>query len=219
MTQAVSESIPLVPVVNSVIGFGGAEISYLLGEVDEVAKGRMRALLQLEEAWETPAIRSVAVSSLLARGFLAIEGERVVAKGAALVLSFALSQAERMLEIGFMHDDAVDAALHIRAGEVALLLQPRTMNTWFLTVQNPDVSDDEAILVAAEAHVSRNSDGSLYVGAQAAEGRRTMFLRREGDLWRAAVGEPSQRAVPVEEELSREETKTLVRSAFLMESA
>ena len=186
-------TIPLNPEAadDSAIGFGAAEIAYLLSRYEPAAVARAAALLQLDLTQAGQPILAAGASSLLARGFAHLDGDEVVLDGAAAVLAYTFVAGTHWTEIGLMasRQETTDGAVMIQAPEAVVMLQPRALGTWFVLVKDPRVSSGRAVRRLAEAFLASRTGGAVFLGARTAAWEATLFLRRgETSAWELARG-------------------------------
>jgi hypothetical protein len=173
------------------IGFGSAEIAYLLSRYEPAAVARAAALLQIDLTRAGQPVFASGASSLLARGFAHVEGDEVVLDGAAAVLAYAFVAGTHWTEIGLMasREETADGAVMIQAPQAVAMLQPRALGTWFLLLKDPQVSSVQAVRILAEAFLATHAGGAVFLGARTPSWDATLFLRRgETTAWELARG-------------------------------
>ena len=123
----------------SAVGFGYAEIAYLLKRMSTPEAEMSATVLRLTEEMNSDVLPAAGASSLLGRGFATVVDEEIQVQEAALPVAFALSRATLWTEISLINSDIIDTVVHVESDPVSLLLQPRTLLTWFVFAQDPDV--------------------------------------------------------------------------------
>lgn len=173
------------------VGFGAAEMAYLLSRFEGPTVARTIGLLGLDPK-PTPEFTAAGASSLLARGLVTVEGDQLNLVGPAAVAAYALAATQHWTEVGFMagRERAADGALVLQAGDVVGLLRPRALGTWFFMVKRPEVTTSQSVLALGEAFFATHPDGALFLAAQTSEWAATLFLRKlDGGVWELARGE------------------------------
>ncbi|WP_374946400.1 hypothetical protein [Agreia sp.] len=171
---------------SSPIGFGYAEIAYLLKRTSTPEAVMSAQVLRLAEEMESDSVPVAGASSLLARGYAEIADDDLEVADAALPVAYALGRATLWTEISLMQGDITDTVVHVESDPVSLLLQPRMLRTWFVFAQDPDVSGPEAELEIIEEHVRQHPQGTAIVRARVANGNAVLLIRPDGLGW--AVG-------------------------------
>lgn len=178
-------------------GFGFAEIAYLLKAVGSDG-AKSAEVLRLESEVADERLCVAGASSLLGRGFLRVDGEDLTFAGPAVAIAYALAKAHRWTEISLIAEDSMDSVLHIESDSVSLLLQPRTLQTWFIFAQDPSVGGAAAELEMLKKHVADHNGGSAYLKCRRRDGDSDLMLRSDGDSW--AIGRMAEGSADVEED-------------------
>jgi len=174
------------------VGFGAAELAYLLSRYEGPAVDRTAELLRVDRNAASEEFVAAGASSLLARGLLKLRGDQLDLVGPAAATAYALAGAEHWTELAFMIDreTAADGALVLRAGSVVTLLQPRALGTWFVLAKEPGVETAEAVVALADGFLAGHEGGAVFLAAHSAAGDATAFLRRSAESqWELARGE------------------------------
>lgn len=172
------------------VGFGAAEIAYLLSRFDEAQVATTLEVMGLNPQ-PGEEFLAAGASSLLARGMLTTVGDQLELAGFAAALAYALGDARHWTELGFMldQDNAVDAALVVQAPELVMLLSPRALGTWFAMIKRPELSTAESVLLLADGFFGQQPGGAVFLSARTAASTATLFLRRQdADSWEIAKG-------------------------------
>ena len=126
----------------NVFGFGFGELRHVLARVDSPAARRSAAVLGFEEDQPSPAladgvrdVMAAGVSSLLARGLLAVDaaGDTHTA-GAAALLESLFATAARWTVFSYRVGDRADLLVMIEGVGQVGLLQARQYGTWFVGI-------------------------------------------------------------------------------------
>lgn len=167
-----------------VIGFGVGEFAYLLNVFEGPARDRSVSVFRAEEMIDDVTLSTAGASSLLARDMATIgaDGELGV-KGVAAAVAAALGQATRWTEISLLTADSMDNVAFVEAPDVAIMLQPRLLGTWFVFAKDPALSSAEATLRIVQQHVAENPEGSAYFVFKTLDSEQHLLVRREGKSW------------------------------------
>ena len=124
-----------------VVGFGAAELAYVLARHDGPAALKTREVLMLDPRQTSDGIRLAGASSLVARGWL-VEGDTDAGdtKSYAALLEYATGQSYRWSRIGLVDPTTkdVDFVVLLESDTVVALLQPRIYASWFVRFGEPD---------------------------------------------------------------------------------
>lgn len=167
-----------------VIGFGVGEFACLLNVFEGPARDRSVSVFRAEEMIDDVTLSTAGASSLLARDMATIgaDGELGV-KGVAAAVATALGQATRWTEISLLTADSMDNVAFVEAPDVAIMLQPRLLGTWFVFAKDPALSSAEATLRIVQQHVAENPEGSAYFVFKTLDSEQHLLVRREGKSW------------------------------------
>jgi hypothetical protein len=171
-----------------VIGFGVGEFAYLLNVFEGPARDRSVSVFHAEEMVDDVTLSTAGASSLLARDMATVDedGELGV-KGVAAAVATALGQATRWTEISLLTAETMDNVAFIEGPDVAIMLQPRLLGTWFVFAKDPSLSSAEAILRIVRQHVSENPEGSAYLVFKTLDSEQHLLVRREGNSWTTGI--------------------------------
>lgn len=178
-------------------GFGFAEIAYLLRSTSTARARKTAAVLRLSEELDSDQLCIAGASSLLARGFASANGEDIDLEGPAMVLAYALGQANRWTEISLISGDSIDTVVHVESDKVKVLLQPRMLSTWFAFAQDSAVDGAAAELELIEEHVRQTKTGTAYVLSRTLDLEDHVMIRPDSGAW--AVGRVEDPAADVVE--------------------
>lgn len=191
MTDLLSDTdLARVPLPAGVVGFGFAEVRYLLTLHDnENAAMAARSLGLDGVAPDAEWVGAAGISSLLARGLVVADRDRAVSRGEAALLEVLFSTGRRWSGVGLRDgDDGEGDMLVVIEGPGAVaLLQPRPFGTWFVSLSaDPANVADPSELVAASILEARglHSDTGFAIETRTLEGvvgRR--YARPAPDGW------------------------------------
>ncbi|MFC8040117.1 hypothetical protein ACFUOZ_12245 [Paenarthrobacter sp. NPDC057355] len=170
---------------DSAIGFGFAEIAFMLRMFDTAAARKSAEVFRLEAEVATERLCVAGGSSLLAKGFASVQ-EDLELQGPAVAVAYALAKAHRWTEISLNTSESTDTVVHLESDDVSLLLQPRTLETWFVFAQDPAVPGAAAELSIIEEHVRNNPGGTAFLRARTIDGEDHLLIRPDAGGW--AVG-------------------------------
>jgi hypothetical protein len=180
---------------SSAVGFGYAEIVYLLKRFSTPESDMSASVLRLREEVGSDMIAPAGASSLLGRGFANINDDDIEIEDAALPVAYALGRATLWTEISLFYEDVTDTLVHVESDPVSLLMQPRTLMTWFVFAQDPDISGPDAELEVIQEHVRQHPRGTVMLRARVSGADSVLLVRPDGTNW--AVGT----VVPGEEDV------------------
>lgn len=137
MTQQTFEGTELAAVrmPDGVIGFGLAEVAYLLARHEDSDEARWaRELIGLDDLPVGDDFLRSGASSLVARGLLTQRsderGARTVSLADAAVMEYVLGASSRWIQIRMVNDEGPDEALIGIAPAAIGVLQPRMIGAW-----------------------------------------------------------------------------------------
>ncbi len=170
---------------DTVVGFGFAEIAYLIRRFDTDAARKSGQVLRLEEEIQSDSICIAGGSSLLGRGFASVEDDLEL-KGPAIPTAYALSRAARWTEISLVDGAKTDTVVHVESDKVSLLMQPRTLSTWFVFAQDPAIEGADAQLSLIEEHTRNHPEGTAFIRVKTISGEDHLLIRPDGLGWAVA---------------------------------
>jgi len=171
-----------------VVGFGVGEIAYLLDVFEGPARDRSVSVFRAEEMVDDVTLATAGASSLLARDMATVDEEGDLGvTGVAAAVAAAFGQATRWTEVSLLAPESMDNVLLIEAPDIALMLQPRLLGTWFAFAQDPAITSAEATLRLVRQHAQDNPGGSAYFVFKTLEDETHLLVRREGDFWTTGV--------------------------------
>lgn len=171
---------------STAIGFGYAEIAYLLKRTSTPEAEMSASVLRLTEEVDSDVLPVAGASSLLGRGFASIVDDEIEVQEAAVPVAYALGRATLWTEISLIQEDIIDTVVHVESDPVKLLMQPRTLFTWFVYALDPDVSGPDAELEVIQEHVRQYPAGTAMLRARISGADALLLVRPDGDGW--AVG-------------------------------
>ncbi|MDQ0690063.1 hypothetical protein [Arthrobacter sp. W4I7] len=180
---------------DTAVGFGFAEIAYMLRLFGTAPAKKSAEVLRLEAEVDAERLCAAGASSLIGRGFATI-GEDLELQGPAVAVAYALAKANRWTEITLITPEFTDTVVHVESDRVALLLQPRTLESWFVFAQDPAVSGAEAELSIVEEHVRNHQEGTALIRGRMIGGETHLLIRPDNGGW--AIGkvlDPTQDVV------------------------
>lgn len=194
----------------AVVGYGAAEVIYLISQGSAGLKERNAEALQVRPDVLTEQIAALGASSLLARGEIVANGEAMELRGGARILNQALNAAVRWTEVAMVNGTGVEAALYIQSRDVSVFLQPAALSTWFMVVKDPQAGDAQMLKQVMDSNLERHPESAMYFGSQLIEGPKDhLFVRASGNgQWDVAqVENPGEQerddAVPTDRLLAR----------------
>lgn len=164
------------------IGFGAAEMAYILSELDERGGNQAAATLRLDRNDFTPQVVSLGASSLFARGMLDVAPDIPRLTGDAAAIGTVIASATAWIQIGLAAatDEVVDGAVLISANGSGIMLQPRALGSWLVTGTAPGLSNADVCLTIATSFTAEHPSGAVFLASTTAETISTAFVRRSG---------------------------------------
>ncbi|WP_346960656.1 hypothetical protein [uncultured Arthrobacter sp.] len=171
-----------------VIGFGVGEFAYLLNVFEGPARDRSVSVFRAEELVQDDTLSTAGASSLIARDLATVDDDGDLGvKGVAAAVATALGHATRWTEISLLTQDSMDNVVLVEAPEVALMLQPRVLGTWFVFAQDAAISSAEATLRVVRQHVEQNPGGTAYLVFKTLDTDKHLLVRRGEDAWATGI--------------------------------
>lgn len=91
-----------------------------------------------------------------------------------------MSKAVRWSKISLVDRESTDTVVHVESDKVSLLMQPRTLGTWFVFAQDPDGDGADAQLSVIEAHTQANPEGTAFIRFKSMSGEDHLLVRPDG---------------------------------------
>ena len=179
-----------IPIPAGITGFGFGELRYLLARQDSPASRRTAERLGLDETDGAQAVLAAGVSSLLARGLVAVdEAGHARSCGEAALLETLFATGRRWTGVAYHVGPRIDLLVLVEGEGVVGMLQVRQYGTWFvgLTAQTADPAGLVATAVAEMA--ARHGPGRFGVNVRTlAEDLGARYLVAEpAGGWRVAA--------------------------------
>lgn len=195
------------------IGFGFAELVALLNLVRGEATTASAAALRIEKELDDDKILFAGASSLVARGFAAVEtGGELSISGPVAAVAHALSTATRRMEISLLTADGGDSVISVDAPNYGILLQPRAYLTWFAMAQKPDISAAEGNFWIMRKHLEENPEGGATIKRREDAHGQELLLKREGGSWTVGYNSSGPQDIEPITELSDEDVLERIRA-------
>lgn len=171
-----------------VIGFGVGEFAYLLNVFEGPARDRSVSVFRAGELVNDGTLSTAGASSLMARDLATVDADGDLGvKGVAAAVATAFGHATRWTELSLLTEDSMDNVVLLEAPEVALMLQPRVLGTWFVFAQDPAISSAEATLRVLRQHVEQNPGGTAYLVFKTLDAENHLLIRRGEDSWATGI--------------------------------
>jgi hypothetical protein len=170
------------------VGFGEAEMAYLL-HLQATEESRASASwLRLTEESENQDLVRAGLSSLIARGLATVNGSDIDFDMRVDVVAYTLANARRWTQLDLLVDaERADSVLHAESDRTTLIFQPRTMMSWFALPQDPKLSAVAAEAFVIRDHLNRNSGGGVRVRSGLHRSARQLLIRKDTRGWVYAV--------------------------------
>lgn len=165
---------------DDVVGFGFAEVAYLLGRHDSSQAAVLRSKLILDDSYNAEPIMVSGLSSLIARGWVAATETQVQSRSAAALLEYVGAKGQRWTTMGIANAEQPDLGIVVEANGLVALLQPRAYGTWFAGFSS-DQNPTSALLTATlREKVTEIPETAMYFVSETLGSRpRSIFVRRD----------------------------------------
>lgn len=182
---------------SSAPGYGLGEVLYVLSLGPEPHQLKNLELMQVANEFTTAPSLALGVSSLVAKGEVAVENGEFSLRGGAQMLAETLNNAIRWTEVVASNEQLTATALFVQAPLHSLLLQPGPMNTWFVFRSEPDTSPARLLLQMAQDSSLSDPATTTYFATQKISGPKShLFVRTIGDdNWEVSQGAPEGQKV------------------------
>ena len=167
------------------LGFGIADMAYLLQLQNTQASITSAAMLRLGDEAKEAGLARAGLSSLIARGLAKVAPDSAVSFDPRIdVVAYTVANAVRWTQLDLLQSAEVgDTVLQIESDKTRLLLQPRTMLTWFAVPQDPVVSPEAAGSYVIAQHLLEHPDGGVRIRTTGPAGSAELLVRRDEDHW------------------------------------
>ena len=174
------------------LGLGVAEMAYLLQLQDTEAARLSASWLRLSEEARDPEVVRAGLSALIARGLATVDGAAVTFDSRLDAVAYSLSTPARWTQIDLLRSAELgDSVLHIETARTKLLLQPRTMQSWFVLPQDEAISAEAAQAYVIREHLTEHPDGGVRLRSEPRGGLQLLVRKDEGG-WVCATAEDDQ---------------------------
>lgn len=181
------------------VGFGAAEVAYVLSRLETPAGRRSAEELKIDLSSLSDEVLGLGASSLFARGLLVTrDGQTVAPDGLGALLAAGLDYAERWIEVGLINNDGepVEACIFASGPDRTLVLQPRLFGSWVVLLRDPSLTDDQAIKQVFDGFLAQFDQGSAVITAStltkragfgvSKRGGELQLARKQSPLWEAS---------------------------------
>ena len=191
------------PLPENVYGFGWAEIRYLLDRHATPSSLMAVTSLGFNAAPDDEVVAAAGVASLLARGLAVANGDRATSRGEAAVLETVFARGLRWSGISSRDGEHGDLMVVIEDGGIIAMLQPRSLGTWFVGLNDEVQSPGPVLARAIEAmHQLHGRTSRFALESRTLHGEPTKcFLWRSDDGWLVADRPDGDRRPTAPEEL------------------
>lgn len=202
--------------VDTSVGFGIAEMAYLVQLQGTAGATASASWLRLDDESENQDVVNAGLSSLIARGMASVRGTDVEFDSRVDVVAYTLANVRRWSQLDLLlNAEAGDTVLHAETDRTTLLFQPRTMMSWFVLPQDPKVSAVAGESFIIRDHLAKNPDGGVRIRTGLNRSSRQLLIRKAPDGWIYATALDD---VVGDEILARtEEDLTVALAAFRLE--
>lgn len=151
-----------------VVGFGAAEIVYLLARHDVPQSRRAAELLapRVHDMWDAesesfPLVKAGG-SSLVARGLVQVDGAELRSKAEAGLLEYLFARAHRWTRIVMASDEALDCGVILHGPDLTGMLQARQLGSWFSSFASAE-ADPVDLVVDFVATLARAHPEAAFI--------------------------------------------------------
>lgn len=170
------------------VGFGLAEMAYLLHLQPTAGSRASASWLRLGEESEEQDLIAAGLSSLIARGLASVQGAEVDFDQRVDVVAYTLANAQRWTQLDLLVDaQAGDSVLHVESDRTTLLFQPRTMLSWFVLPQDPGITAEAAETYIITEHLNTNPEGGVRLRSGLRRTTSQLLVRKDARGWVHAV--------------------------------
>lgn len=175
----------MITVEDNSVGFGFAEMAYILQLQDTASAGRSAVWLRLTDETANPELQRAGLSSLLARGMATVtDGADVSFTQPVDVVAYTVARAERWTQLDLLQSRTLgDTVVQIESDRTQLLFQPRTMQAWFVLPQDRGLSAEAAQSHIVRQHLGAHPSGGVRLRAEGPEGQLELVVRKGTDGW------------------------------------
>lgn len=194
------------------IGFSVHELQYLLSISPGESSDRSADLLNVGPVPSIDETILVGGASLLSSGRLEMLDDGAFRPtGAALIVAFILTTANRWHFITSAAGEAVDAGVFIESPSGGVLAQPRTLGTWWFVLLDPAAQPGQVLVDTVVGLAESGQHSGVTLRTATSSDDRTFSVRRLDNEWAYGYG-PSDSATPAE--LVEGTTKQAVAAAL-----
>ncbi|KRE79611.1 hypothetical protein [Arthrobacter sp. Soil763] len=175
------------------LGLGVAEMAYLLQLQDTEAARISASWLRLDDEAQDPEVVRAGLSALIARGLATVDGAAVSFDSRLDAVAYSLATPARWTQIDLLRSAELgDSVLHVETAKTKFLLQPRTMQSWFVLPQDEAISAEAAQAYVIREHLTEHPDGGVRLRSEPGGGGRQLLVRKDHDGWVCATAENDQ---------------------------
>lgn len=172
-----------------VIGFGAAEIVYLLArrEMQETAAAAEVLVPGVADIWDPEAAAFQLVkaggSSLIARGLIQVQPDNtLVSKGEAGLLEYVLGTAERWTTMTMVAEDGLDRGLIMHAPDLIAMMQFRQLGSWFTTFVDVQAPQGDLIVSFTKLLAAAHPESAFVISTWTLRSKpRKIYVRFDID--------------------------------------
>lgn len=170
------------------VGFGVAEMAYLVQLQDTQESHASATWLRLTEESGNAQLVSAGLSSLIARGMATVDGTSVTFDPKVDAVAYILAHASRWTQLDLLIDaQRADSVLHAESGQLSLIFQPRTMMSWFVLPQEPRFSNEAAMAFIVRQHLQQYPEGGVKVRTGRLDSPQQLLIRKDPRGWAHAI--------------------------------
>jgi|GEM_PF-2801654 len=169
------------------IGFGIAELAFLLSSFDGPGQSRSIEALDAGTWAGDPTLAEVGVSGLAARGFVELEQDGLGIQGAASAVAHVLGRGTLWITLQISAGEGSSTRLVLVEAEgMRMLFQPGLLSTWFATPLPEELTASQTAVSVLHQHADENPGSLATVTVSTQERNSSYEVKREGEAWQFA---------------------------------
>jgi len=169
------------------IGFGIAELAFLLSSFEGPGHDRSVEALDAGTWAADPTLSEVGVSGLAARGFVQPEEDGLGISGAASAVAQVLGGGRLWITLQVSAGEGASSRLvMVEADGMRMLFQPGILSTWFATPLPEELTASQTAVSILHQHADENPGSQATVTVSTQERNSSYEVTRDAEGWRFA---------------------------------
>ncbi|MDP5227919.1 MULTISPECIES: hypothetical protein [Arthrobacter] len=166
------------------VGFGLAELTFLLSSFDGPGHARSVEALEAEGWVSDETLAQVGLSGLAARGFVEPGEQGLGIGGPASTVAHALGEGKLWISLRIDGDGEPSRVVLVEADGLRLLLQPGILNTWFATPVPEELTTSQIAVSVLHQHEEERPGNVATATVSTRERSSSYRLERDGEGWK-----------------------------------